>query len=214
MRSSAFSLALVLVACADAGTSDDGASTGSGMDGASTGTDASTTSAGSTSSVDSSSGDDVIYDIGVEDDGTYLLALATPLDDGLPLQFFATIVVENATLTISLQPLSLDQNSTTSPRQPVGDVLEPTIDFMTPAFSAQFDDAIIPGAANPVSGEDLVGAITLIGSLAGAGTPCGQAEGMLTAPLATSLDGSTWAATPVSSIDDLPESFPTSCPGR
>jgi hypothetical protein len=93
-------------------------------------------------------------------------------------------------------------------------VLEPTIDFMTPAFSAQFDDAVIPGAANPISGEDIGGSVTLIGSLAGAGTPCGQAEGMLTAPTATSLSGSTWAATPVRGIDDLPDSFSTGCPGR
>lgn len=208
-----FSIAFTLVACADAGTTGDDTATGSGMDGASTGADPSTTTAGTTSPLDSSSGDDVIYDIGAEDNWTYLLALVTPLDDGLPLQFFATIVVDNATLTMSLQPLSLDQESTTAPREPVGAPLEPTIDFMTPAFSAQFDDAMIPGAANPFSGEDIAGAITLIGSLAGAGAPCGQAEGMFTAPLPTSLDGSTWAATAVSSIDDLPDSFPSSCPG-
>ncbi|HET6581989.1 MAG TPA: hypothetical protein VFG69_01055 [Nannocystaceae bacterium] len=213
MRSSPLVVALVLVACADSGGSEGDASSGSGV-GTSSAADSSSTSGGTTSAAESSGGDEIRYDLGDEDSGMYLLALATPLDSGLPLQFFATIAVEQAVLTMTLQPLSLDQGSMTAPRQPVGAVLEPTIDFMTPAFSAQLDDAMIPGAANPISGDDIAGAITLVGSLAGAGTPCGQAEGMLTAPAAMDLSGSTWAATPVSSIDDLPESFASSCPGR
>jgi len=205
--------ALSLAACADSGTSDDEDTSGSsGADTSASATDTSVTTSGTTLPADSSSGDGVIYDIGMDEGTTYLLALSTPLDPALPLQFLAEIAVVDATLTITLQPLSLAQGSTTAPREPVGEVLVPSIDFMTPAFSAQLDDAPIPGAANPMTGEDIAASITLTGSLAGAGTPCGSADGMTTAPLAASLAGSTWAATPVSSVDALPDDFSVACP--
>jgi hypothetical protein len=95
MRYSPFLIALAPIACSDSDTSGDEAAMTSGVDGPSSGSDPSTTSGGTTSPAESSSGDDVIYDIGTEDSGTYLLALVTPLDDALPLQFFATIVVED-----------------------------------------------------------------------------------------------------------------------
>jgi hypothetical protein len=207
-------VAVFLAACSDSGSSDDDTSNDDGTATTSSGSDPSTSTTDTTTPVDSSTTDDVIYDIGAPEGTTYLLALATPLDPGLPLQFLAEIELVDAELVISLQPLSLDQGSMTAPRQPVGDVLVPVVDFMTPAFSAQLDDVTIPGAANPVSGADIVGSITLIGSLAGAGTPCGQAEGMLTAPDEISLVGSTWAATSVAGPESLPDGFASSCPGR
>lgn len=207
-------VAVLLAACSDSGSDADTAndstpaSTSSGPD------PTTSTSSSDSAPADSSTADDVIYDIGAPDGTTYLLAVVTPLDPALPLQFLAEIELVDAELMISLQPLSLDQGSVTEPRQPVGDVLVPVVDFMTPAFSAQLDDVTIPGAANPVSGADIVGSITLIGSLAGAGAPCGRAEGMLTAPDELSLAGSTWAATSVAGPESLPDGFATSCPGR
>lgn len=213
MRSITILAALSLTACADSGTSDDeDTSSTSSLDSSSSATDPTATTSSTTLPSDSSSGDAPVLDVGMDEGTTYLLALSTPLDPALPLQFFAEIVVDDATLSITLQPLSLDQGSTTAPRQPVGAELVPAIDFMTPAFSAQLDDVPLPGEANPVSGEDIAASITLIGSLAGAGTPCGQAEGMTTEPEPTSLAGSTWAATPVASIDALPDDFPVACP--
>jgi hypothetical protein len=216
MRLSIF-VVVLLAACSDSGSdADDDTANDSSPGSTSSGPDPTmtSTSSGDTAPVDTSTTDDVIYDIGAPEGTTYLLALATPLDPGLPLQFLAEIELVDAELVISLQPLSLDQGSMTAPRQPVGDVLVPVVDFMTLAFSAQLDDVTIPGAANPVSGADIVGSITLIGSLAGAGTPCGQAEGMLTAPDEISLVGSTWAATSVAGPESLPDGFASSCPGR
>lgn len=208
-------VAALLAACSDSGSdTDDDTANDSSPASTSSGPDPTTSTSGPTGPVDSSTGDDMIYDVGMPEGTTYLLALSTPLDPTLPLQFLAEIELVDAELVISLQPLSLDQGSTTAPRQPVGDVLVPAVDFMTPAFSAQLDDVTIPGAANPVSGEDIAGSITLIGSLAGAGAPCGRAEGMLTSPDETALAGSTWAATLVSGPDSLPDGFASSCPGR
>ena len=214
MRAITLFAALSLAACADSGTSDDEDTSGtSGADTSASATDTSvTTTSGTTLPADSSSDDGVLYDIGMDEGITYLLALSTPLDPALPLQFLAEIAVVDATLTITLQPLSLAQGSTTAPREPVGEVLVPAIDFMTPAFSAQLDDALLPGAANPMTGEDIAASITLTGSIAGAGTPCGSADGMTTAPVAASLAGSTWAATAVSSVDALPDDFAVACP--
>ena len=213
MRVFTLFIALSLAACADAGTSDDeDTSSTSDIDTSSTGADASGSTSSTSLPSDSSSGDGPIYDVGMDEGTTYLLALSTPIDPALPLQFLAEIAVDDAMLVITMQPLSLDQGSTTAPRVPVGTLLVPTVEFMTPAFSAQLDDAAIPGAANPSSGEDIAGSITLTGSLAGAGTPCGQADGMITAPLAMSLAGSTWAATPVADVDALPDDFPVACP--
>jgi hypothetical protein len=215
MRAFTFFAALSLAACTGSGTDDDDTSStsdGSGPGPSSSVTDTPSTTSGVVPPGDSSSDEGVIYDIDSDEGTTYLLALSTPLDPALPLQFLAEIAVDDGTLTISLQPLSLDRQSTTEPRLPIGDVLVPAVDFMTPAFSAQLDDAAIPGDANPVSGEDLVVSISLIGSLAGAGTPCGRAEGMTIEPRKSSLAGSTWAATPVSGVDALPADFPVACP--
>ncbi len=206
-------VAVLLAACSDSGSDADTANDSTPAS-TSSGPDVTSTTTSDTAPADSSTTDDVIYDIGAPDGTTYLLGLVTPLDPSLPLQFLAEIELVDAELVISLQPLSLDQGSMTAPRQPVGDVLVPVVDFMTPAFSAQLDDVTIPGAANPVSGDDIVGSITLIGSLAGAGAPCGRAEGMLTAPDELSLTGSTWAATSVAGPESLPDGFATSCPGR
>jgi hypothetical protein len=211
MRIHAFSLALAFAACVDSEASDGDTTSTATADASSSGQGGTTTTSGTTLPAESSSAGP-IYDVMPGEGTTYLLAFATTLDPALPLQFLAEIEVADGALSISMQPLSLDEGSTTTPRQPVGDVLVPTIDFMTPAFSAELDDAVIPGAANPISGSEISGSITLIGSLAGAGTPCGVGEGMLTAPEMTSLVGSTWAATPVTGIDDLPDDFPTACP--
>jgi hypothetical protein len=154
----------------------------------------------------------VKYDIGLDENTTYLLALSTPLDPQLPFQFLGEIVVDDATLTIRLRPLALEIGSTTAPRQPVGDDLVADVMFVTPAFSATFDAITIPGAANPVNSADVTGSFDLVGMLAGAGAPCGTADGMIDAPNATDIGASTWAAVPVDGPEDLPTDFPAACP--
>ncbi|MFO0631493.1 MAG: hypothetical protein U0168_01445 [Nannocystaceae bacterium] len=206
---------LALGACGDAG-SDDAGTTGTSA--ATTSGGGSTTFSGSTSgttgAVDGSSSSDggMRYDLGNDGDTRYLLALSTPLDPTLPLQFIADITVTDGVLAVSLQPLSLDIGSTDAPREPVGPVLQGGVDFMTPAFSAAFDPFELPAQADPVEGTARSGMLTLVGSLAGAGAPCGTGMGVITSPGEVDLDGSTWGTVPLGPGDALPDTFATACP--
>lgn len=201
-------LVSVLLACSSDSAEDETTTNADDGDAStSTGGDP-TTSTGATTSgpADSSSDEGVKYDLGAGDGTTYLLAIATPADPAAPLQFFAEFVVADAALAITLQPLDA------SSRQAVGDVLDGDVMFTTPAFSADFAGITVPAAANAAGDGDLSGTITLIGSIAGAGTPCGMLEGSLDGLDPASLNGGTWAAVEVSGIGDLPDDFPSACP--
>ncbi|MBX7077765.1 MAG: hypothetical protein K1X88_01175 [Nannocystaceae bacterium] len=179
--------------------------------------DATTTTSGTTGttgSADGSSSSDggVRYDLGGGDGSRYLLALSTPLDPTLPLQFIAELTVTDGVLAVSLQPLSLDPGSTDAPRDPVGPLLQGGVDFMTPAFSAAFDPFALPAEADPVAGMARSGMLTLVGSLAGAGAPCGSGMGVITSPSEVDLDGSTWGTVPLGPGDALPDTIATACP--
>jgi len=197
--------ASVLLACSSDSSDDE--TTNANEDSTSTGVDATTSTTGTdtTGPADTSTDEGVKYDIGGGGGTTYLLAVATPADPAAPLQFLAEFVVADAALEITLQPLDADS------RQSVGDPLVGDVMFTTPAFSADFDGTI-PAAANPIGDADLQGTMTLIGSIAGAGTPCGMLDGSLDGLEPAALGGGTWAAVEVSGPGDLPMDFPSACP--
>lgn len=142
-----------------------------------------------------------------------LLAIETSIAPGLPLQGFVTATPGNGTVDLTLQWLSLDVGSTTSPRLPIGDVYAyPGIPIEADgSFTWETGVLLIPGAANSITGSDLVA--TVQAQVVPSGSPwCGRVAGVVTSPIEAPLDGSTHAMTEVRAVDELPLDFPVSCP--
>ncbi len=196
------------------GTDDAADSTDTGGTADSTGHASSSSSESSSSSDpgESSSGGGALADI----TGDHLLALATVIAPDTPLQYLATVVQtpdgDGALLDISLQPLSLDVGSTTTPRLPFGAPL--VFDDIEVAADGSFEITVggleVTGETNPITGSDALAAnVVLTGTIVDDASWCGTAAGALTAPLRLDLAGTTFAATAVDG--DLPLGFSGSC---
>jgi hypothetical protein len=154
-------------------------------------------------------------DIGVEPgDQTLLLAVDTIISPGLPLQGIVWLESNGGgTIDLALQWLSLDQGSTTEPRELVGDVYAYSAIPVSPdgSFTWETGVVLIPGAANPITGSDIVASV--VAEVVPQGSPyCGRVGGEVTSPINVPLDGSTHAMTAVASELELPLEFPVTCP--
>jgi hypothetical protein len=155
-------------------------------------------------------------DTGPPPPGTQLLLLAidTVIAPGLPLQAVVNLTAGTGTVDLTLQFLSLDQGSTTSPRQPVGDVYAYAALPVDGTGTFYWDTGVIliPGAANPITGSDLV--VSIQANVVPVGTPayCGPVGGLVTSPIEVPLDGSTHAMTAISEVTNLPLDFAVDCP--
>ncbi len=143
---------------------------------------------------------------------TLLLAVDTPLAPGLPFQAVVNAVPGDGTIDLTLQWLSLDLGSTTSPRQPVGDM------YSYPGVPVEADGSfvwgvgvvLIPAAANPATASDLVVALTI--AARPEGNPyCGEVGGTVMSPIQQPIDGGTHGMTEIFDVNNLPVDFATSC---
>lgn len=148
------------------------------------------------------------------DTETLLLAIDTSISPGLPLQGIVWLQRGGAgTVDLELQWLSLDQGSTTEPRALVGDVYAYAGIPVGPdgAFTWDTGVLLIPGAANPITGSDIVASVSA--EVVPMGSPyCGRVSGLVMQPIRVPLDGSTHAMTTVASELELPLEFPVACP--
>lgn len=148
------------------------------------------------------------------DTETLLLAIDTVVSPGLPLQGIVWLQRGGAgTVDLELQWLSLDQGSTTEPRELVGDVYSYAGIPVDPdgAFTWDTGVLLIPGAANPITGSDIV--VSVSAEVVPMGSPyCGRVGGQVMQPIRVPLEGSTHAMTTVESELALPLEFPVSCP--
>ncbi|MEM9460103.1 MAG: hypothetical protein AAGF11_38360 [Myxococcota bacterium] len=151
-------------------------------------------------------------------DGIYLVAVSTVVEPSLPLQFLADVDAEldlegNGTVTVEFQPLSLDQLSTTEPREEVGDAVTINSDVTAYAFELPFGMLEVTGEANPITGAPISAEITLSASIASADNWCGTADGEVFSPLQLPLAGSTFGAMRLADRDERPADgqFPLSC---
>jgi hypothetical protein len=150
--------------------------------------------------------------------GTHLFAVAAVIDPAHPFQWLATIGQAEqpggTALKIQLQSLALDQGATTTPRTPVGESL--AVDIVVDEeglFAVEIPDVMISGAANPITGSDIVGSMVLEGQVIDDERWCGTVSGMITQPLMLDLSGSTFAGTRVADISQLPgDPIPKACP--
>lgn len=152
--------------------------------------------------------------------GTFLLALSAVIAAEYPLQFYTTVTFvptpEGGTVTLELQPLSLDPQTTTTPRQPVGDALTvgPAMVNASGSFELPITEPVmVTGEANPITGSDIVATLNLSASIQSEDLFCGTVTGMVTSPLELDLVGSTFAAVRVPSVDMLPgDPITLACP--
>lgn len=153
--------------------------------------------------------------------GTFLLALATPLDPELPLQFIAsTTLTYNATQTagvldLELQPLRLDVGSRTEPRVPLGNrfVLLGLGIRGDEGLAFALSDARMRDGVNPLGTGPIVGTFEFEARVQSADLWCGEVLGALESPQEIDLEGSTFAAVRVPSADPavLPDDVQTEC---
>jgi len=144
---------------------------------------------------------------------TMLLAIHTIWSDTAFLQALVTSAPSGSSTDLTVQFLSLDMNSNTSPRQPVGDVYSypgVAVDG-NGGFVLDTGEITIVAAANPINGLDIV--TTLVLTALPAGSPlCGDVTGNVTAPVVAVFDGSTHAMTTVPGVGDLPDPVVAACP--
>lgn len=152
--------------------------------------------------------------------GTFLLAAETILGPDLPLQFLteSTLVISDdgltGTLTLSMQPLSLNQGSATEPREPVGDpiVIEDMEVDMEGAFVADLGMVNLVGATNPISGGDISADLQFEGAIQSEDLYCGNLTGDVFTPVMSFIGGSTFAAVRLEDPNDLPTEVLSECP--
>jgi hypothetical protein len=204
----------------DSGSTDSG-STSSGTT-SSGSTDSGTTSSGSTDSGSTDSGSTDTGGVMVPDiTGDFLLALATPLDPSLPLQYIATFDFTpggmGGTVDVELQPLALDAGSTTIPRTFFG---APMMFAAIPvaadgSFTIDVGMMAVAAETNPIIFIDAQADMVVFDAqILDQDNVCGTVSGNVVFPIMASLAGSTFAAVRVA--DTLPASlpvvFPMACP--
>lgn len=140
-------------------------------------------------------------------EGRYLLAMFTTLSPTTPIQFVASVENSDAGPWMSLQPLSLNVGSTDTPREPVGELISTTgVSEGAAGFRFEFQEVELVGAANPITGADIVGNFTLIANCG----LCGPLEGEVVVPLDYDLAGSTFSSVMLDG-GPLPPAPPEAC---
>ena len=153
---------------------------------------------------------------GLAIDGVYLVAVDTVVSPGLPLQFLGEVTAEldamgNGTISVEFQPLSLDQGNTTSPREEVGEAITIDADVEAYAFTLEFGETMITGAANPITGSDILADLSLEGTVRSETAWCGGVVGNVLSPAVLPLANSTFAAIRLADRSERPTAFPCEC---
>jgi hypothetical protein len=167
--------------------------------------------------VGATSGDTETGGGGLAIDGVYLVALDTVVSPGLPLQFLGEVTAEldamgNGTIAVDFQPLSLDPQSTTEPREEVGDSILIEGDVTAYAFTLMFPEPTnVTGAANPITGSDISANLALEGQIRSENAWCGTMIGDVLSPIQVPLEGSTFAAVRLADRSERPLKFPCGC---
>lgn len=144
---------------------------------------------------------------------TMLLAINTVWSDTEFIQALMTSMPGNGATDITIQFLSLDVGSNTSPRQPVGPVYSyPAVPVdASGGFVLDAGMITIPAEANPINGLEIATTLVLIARPEGAPL-CGDVTGSVSVPVVAQFDGSTHAMTSIPGPSELPTNVVASCP--
>ncbi len=154
--------------------------------------------------------------------GVYLVAVslpAVPPQPHLSLQFIGWVAASldaegTGTVELELQPLSLDLESTTEPREEIGDRFSYQAAVTEWSYVMSVEDLVIPPEADPVDGVGFVlDDVEMTGSFANLDAWCGHAEGDIVYSDSPDLGFlfSSFAAVRLSDRDERPLGFPLSC---
>lgn len=148
--------------------------------------------------------------------GDFLLAVSTIVDRSKPLQFVATntmtVTGDKTTLSVCLQPLTLDQGKVTIPREPIGEPLcFMDIPVVGNAFTIDAGTVMVTGAANPITGADIVASLVMAGEIQEVDFYCGSVTGDVMTPMLGSIAGSTFAAVRLTDKTVLPTDVTINC---
>ncbi len=142
--------------------------------------------------------------------GTFHFSLAAIIAENTPLQFIATTTFTandagGGQVDIELQPLSLDFGATAVPREFVGEVVSISfeVDDAGAFTDADLGEVAVTGAANPITGSDIVATLALTGAIQDENVYCGVVNGMVTVPANIDLTGSTFAAIRINPEDAM-----------
>lgn len=145
--------------------------------------------------------------------GDFLMGMATNLGPSTPLWFRVTHVMTDngdgtATLDVTIQPLDFDDPNHIA----VGDPLIANDVAINSAgqFTVVLTDAEIPGEANPITGNDLVGDFNIISTIKSADRVCGDVTGMVTSPATIDVSGTTFSTIRITGADLPP--LESACP--
>ena len=144
--------------------------------------------------------------------GSYLLALSVVVAPQSPIVALLDLAIDPSGATLSLS--NVQALSAQDRRTPVGPPVSAG-PFPVSGAVAQLDlpGLAVPGAANPISGQDIVADVVLTLNLCPVGTfLCGVADGMVTQPLQLALAGSTFTLSPATGGAG-PEPPPIDCAG-
>jgi len=150
--------------------------------------------------------------------GDFLLAIATTVDPGKPLQFIATSAVTEVdgapSLAICLQPLTLTLGTVSGPRLPVGEPLcFEGVAIVDGGFELDMGTVMISGAANPITGANIVVSLILDAEIKSDDLYCGTVTGEVAEPPVGSIEGSTFAAVRLADPAVLPTQVVIDCKG-
>jgi hypothetical protein len=136
---------------------------------------------------------------GVE--GLHLLSFATPLNPQQPFQFRAAVTVTQSPRMLGMvfRPLRLWPRAQAD-REPLGVEYEVEVELSASDTFTLSVQLMLPGEANPVSGQPVEGVAVLRGELR-RDRLCGTGEGMIFDPVPADLRGSTWSTVPAVTID-------------
>ncbi len=148
-----------------------------------------------------------------EADGDFLFALSAKLNPKKPVLFDTDLTTQDGPngLQFSLLLQPLDAKDRTSP---VGasTTVGPFDVNADGSFTAVFPPLSVDGAANGLTGSDLVAEATIIGQLcAPADFICGDITGWVTSPSMLPLDGSTFTMERLSAPGTFPEPPKINC---
>ena len=142
-------------------------------------------------------------------EGDFLFALSAQIDAEKPILFLASIVTEADGMHVSVTPLEAADRKTLIP--PPLEIGPYPIDAEG-NFVAALPQLTIPGAANPITGSEIVATTTLSGAVC-ENLLCGDVTGQVTEPLMLDLAGSTFAMARVMGTD-YPEPPVIDCSGK
>jgi hypothetical protein len=147
--------------------------------------------------------------------GQYLLAISVTLAPGRPILALTDVTTpaldEGTGLSLDAQPLAAADRLT-----PVGDRIGggPFPVSANGSFRADLPGLAVTGAANPVTGGDILADLVLGGSLCGSSRNfCGTVTGNVKEPLPLDLAGSTFTLTRIDAADEPPRRPAIDCAG-